>query len=94
MMNRPGFVRQHGALVAHKGYYDRHGKHFLLPEAVEDRIVEEICEGCLVSLYTMSLADLTAHVQRYEPDSDSGRPGCYATRRLGARRTPTPTLPR
>lgn len=65
MMDRPGFVRQHGELVAHKGYYDRHGKHFLLREDVEDRIVEEECEGCYVSLYTMSLSELTEAVKRY-----------------------------
>lgn len=63
MMNRPGFIRQHGALVAHKGYYDRHGKHFLLPEDVEDRIVEEECGGCLVALYQMRLSRLTELVR-------------------------------
>lgn len=70
MMNRPGFVRQHGDLVAHKGYYDRHGKHFLLKEAVEERIIDEVCGGCLVSLFTMSLADLTKHVQSMHPKKD------------------------
>lgn len=60
MMNRPGFLRHHGALVAHKGYYDRHGKHFVLPEAVEQRIVDEECGGCYVALYQMPLSRLTA----------------------------------
>lgn len=64
MMNRPGFTRQHGALVAHKGYYDRQGKFFLLSESVEDRIVDEICGGCLVALYQMSLSRLTELTQR------------------------------
>lgn len=62
---RNGFIRKHGDLVAHKGYYDRHGRYFLMPEALEDWIVEEICQGCLVSFYTLSLPELTEYLENW-----------------------------
>lgn len=58
-MGRSGFMRRHGDRVAHKGYYDRQGKHFLLSEEEEDEIIDKRCGGCLVAFYRMSLASLT-----------------------------------
>lgn len=55
MMNRPGYQRKWGNLVAHKGYYDRHGRHVMLPLEVEEYLIRKRCGGCYVSLYQMPL---------------------------------------
>jgi hypothetical protein len=60
--NSPRFCRDRdGGMVAHKGSYARHGRHFIMQAELEEWIVEHVCGFCLVSLYTMSLAELTTH---------------------------------
>ncbi|HRD86914.1 MAG TPA: hypothetical protein PK752_01460 [Accumulibacter sp.] len=57
MMNRPGYRRQWGDQVAHKGYFDRHGRHVLLPLELEEYLVRR-CGGCYVALYQLPLRTL------------------------------------
>lgn len=59
MMNRPGYRRDWpNGRVAHKGYFDRHGRHVVMPLATEERIIAA-CGGCLKSLYALPLRRLT-----------------------------------
>jgi hypothetical protein len=52
-------------MVTHFGQWVRHGRIVMMSEDCEDWIVDHHCGGCLVSLYTLQLRELTELITQY-----------------------------